>query len=742
MTSRSADTGTAHQIELIISRVEWLSVLPSVAAGFLSRLCEGQFSTSDLAQMAESDPALAVRFLCLMDQEGIDFWGGGQSFSSVFERLPADIIRDGFFSVDISEVSAEQSETILSREELVLHSIAVGCCAAEIAKALSIGVDSQSAYFAGLLHDVGKLALEQVMPKSFMRIADEGRRLSSGICDIERKYLGIDHTVLGKRLGQKWRLPKEIVLAIWLHHNQMSVISQEMPEAKIAQIVQLADMIARDSGIGQSGSFDSFDLPSKAGQLGGFDVELIEQIESSLLEQVEQKAGVLGIDLDKRRSACWKVFQDTAVKLARKNAKFSMENERLHSASAHFDFITDFLSSLDSSTSPIEAAERFAVRWQRFYQTGTVCLYLADGLDSETVEGVVVEAASKTKTILLDVPADARIVPEVVSHSFAILNVDEEMDWLFEQLEVEFERSSMKLIPLLSANKAVGAIVFEWRCPANMDELLEKFKAAVSIAGSVFDGALGRRVQERFAERFAELISEDGRQPAPIKAEDWPAGLAETAAGAAHELNNPLVIISGRTQLLKDTESDPEKKQILEQIEENANEASEIVSELLGFAKPHIPRPSITALGQIIDEAVELAEVKNGGQLDIKVDNSKAGEVFVDSAQITSAAANIISNALESYGQGGGQIEISAEPVAGEFVKLSVKDFGCGMDEQMVSKATYPFFSARSAGRGRGMGLAYARRLIELNNGKLDIRSQPGEGTIVNISLPCKARGT
>lgn len=71
-------------------------------------------------------------------------------------------------------------------------------------------------------------------------------------------------------------------------------------------------------------------------------------------------------------------------------------------------------------------------------------------------------------------------------------------------------------------------------------------------------------------------------------------------------------------------------------------------------------------------------------------------------------------------------------------VKLEIKDSGCGMDAETLKKATQPFFSAKPAGRNRGMGLAYAARFIQLNKGSLKIASEPGKGTAVTICLPRK----
>lgn len=215
--------------------------------------------------------------------------------------------------------------------------------------------------------------------------------------------------------------------------------------------------------------------------------------------------------------------------------------------------------------------------------------------------------------------------------------------------------------------------------------------------------------------------------------------LAEMAGGAAHELNNPLAVISGRAQLLAEAEKNQEKKQILDQIHENANKASEIIDDLMSFAEPPRPKPAQISIAQIIEEATQLAGRKTIiEELNAQIDIADGIEsVFVDSAQIVSAIANIISNAVESYSDEIGPIQITAgSDTTTDMVRLSITDSGCGMAPQILQKAIRPFFSVRPAGRKRGMGLAYAARLIQLNNGSLNIESEPGIGTTVNIYLP------
>ena len=746
MPDKPSDTAiAAQQVELVIRRLDLLSTLPCVAARFFSKLLQPESSPSALADIIESDPALTARIFLLMHQQGLSLADGKFSFRRALDRMPAHVVRDEVLSVKVFQAFDADGSGSLLRKGLMQHGLAVACCAKDIAEILSAQVDSHLAYSAGLLHDIGKLALQQAMPKSFARIVEEAKSENTCTCTIEQKHLGLDHTILGKRLAQKWHLPEQITMAIWLHHSNTGAISQDMPEAKIAQIVRLADIIARQCGIGQSGSYDTPDSADAIARSLAISPEQIEQVRLGLGETVGEKSEVLGLDLPKPDVAYCDVVHATAAQLARDNTKLSLENRRLQTASSHFDFITDFLSSASSTDLPIEAAENFAVRWQKFYQTGMVCLYLippgdlpspSDGRGLQMLEAVVVENLSQTKTIILNAPADLPPIP----NKFAILNADG-IDWLFEQLEADFDLSQSKLMPLLSGGKAVGAIVFELRYPADLELFRESFEATASVGGGVLDMAFARRKQQSFAERFVGLPGKAAEQQAGITTDTLLEPLAEMAAGAAHELNNPLSVISGRAQMLAKTEADPEKKQILKQIRQNTNKLSAIIEDLMTFAGPQQPRVARTDVKQIIREGVQLTSAKmNVEHVNVRIDVAEGvKDVFVDSAQVVSAIANVICNALESYTDRLGQVKITAAPEsAGAFVKLAVSDLGCGMDARTVQKATQPFFSAKPAGRKRGMGLAHTARLIQLNGGVLHITSRPGSGTTVTISLPCK----
>jgi putative nucleotidyltransferase with HDIG domain len=751
-------TTASKQVELAVGRLDSLSILPCVAAQLLPKLLQSQFHPSALNEIIESDPVLTSLILSHIGRYGISLPDGRFSISKALDQIPAHEVRNTLLSIEVTQAFDQDNDIgdkIISHQKgLFLHSIAVACCAKNIAETASPQMDPQLAYNAGLLHDIGKLAIEKIMPKSYSQILEQAESSGQNTHTLEQKHLGTDHTIIGKRLAQKWRFPNLIMIAIWLHHNQTAIICRDIPEARIAAVVQLADSIARQSEIGWSGSFDSPEPIEPLARELSITIEKLQNISQQLPDIVEQKSKVLGLELPGSREKYGKTLHEAVVQFARRDTELSQENRRLQSASSHLEFIKEFLLSIDSAATAVDLAENLAARWQRFYQTGRVCLFLAPPAGSQIVEAVTVENLAQSEVISLNAPAETSVIPEFLSNGFAIVNAHDYLDWLFEQLDFNFDENRTKLLPLLYGGRAVGAIAFELHYPSETELFEKSFMTSASIAGAVLGTVVSLGTEQRYSERFGRLITAPTKQepaavPTEIKKEPRQLtqtevsmdALAEMAAGAAHELNNPLAVISGRAQLLSEAENNQEKKQILEQIHENANEASEIIEDLMSFAEPPQPRPAQIRITQIIDEAIQLAGRKaNIEELDIQIEVPDDIEsVYVDSAQIVSAIANIITNAVESYGDDTDSILIAAvTETETDMIKLSIKDHGCGMDEKTLQKAVQPFFSARPAGRKRGMGLAYAARLIDLNNGFLNIESEPDVGTTVSISLPRK----
>ena len=755
MAQRNVDAAASRKVELAIGELDALSVPPCVAVQYLSKILQGRFSPTSITDIVECEPALAAELISLAQRLGSGPASQRHAIRLILDRLDAGEVRDILLSTKVTagfEIEfANEQPAVPSRKDLTLHSVAVACCARRIAEASPWQVEPNLAYSAGLLHDIGKFALQDIMPRSLTAIAEEAKATQSSLREVEQRHLGADHALLGKQLALRWRLPEPIALAIWLHHGDPTVILESIPKARAALLVWAADHMARHAGIGYSGTHDTPESLDSIARILDTATETLQQIRNELPEQVEQKSKALGFDLPQPTARYCDLIQTSAAQLSKMHTQLALESRNLQMESCYLrDFADGFFRSTGAGGGALYIAEDFARRWQRFFQTGSVCIFWPGQAEEQVVEAVLVEALGHSRKIVLEGPGDGTLIPEPIANRFSLIDARNHIDWLLEQLEVDFDAGRTKLAPLFSDGQAVAVIAFELSYPGDVDYFADRFETAASMAGAVLSLALARQHEERLLERFAQIKTNhhagDGAASNPQSAIRNPQSLlppssvevlAEMAAGVAHELNNPLSVIAGRAQLLAQAESDGQKRHVLDVIGENARDASSIVDDLMTFAQPEPPKPAAVNVRQVIQEAVEFAAQKTGGEaINVQVQVADGvRNVFVDSAQVVSAVANVIANSVESYADALGPVKITVEPSEGA-ARLQINDLGYGMDPETIRKATYPFFSAKPAGRKRGMGLAYTARFIQLNRGTLSIESHPERGTTVIITLP------
>ena len=741
MAERSVNTAASRKVELAIGALDALSVPPCVAVQYLSAIGPGRFSPSSVQEIAAAEPALAAAILSLAQREAAGPAAQRHALALVFDRLDADAVRGTLLGLKVSAgfdiEFGEREPALPPRIELIRHSLAVACCAGHIAERAFDDVDPHLAYTAGLLHDIGKLALQDIMPRSLAAIAREAEVTGTSLHTVEQRHLGTHHALLGRQLAQRWRLPEPVAQAIWLHHSDALTRLDELPETRIARIVWAADHIARHVQIGQSGSFDS-PLPlSDLAQALDADTAALQEIRDGLAREVAGKAGALALDMPQPAARYCDAAQSVAAGLGTKESELSAEVRTLKTASTYLDFVRAFLLNAGPSRSAVDLAADLAQRWQRFFQTGSVCLYLAGAMADGSIEAVLVEALGHTHRVVLEKPEQTAAIPTAMAERFAMLDARDHLGWIAEQVDVDFDLGRTRLLPLLADGKAVAAVAFELNYPGDASLFAEKFEMAASMAGAVLAMTMAREGQLDFAERVLQAVSrmegngqsELGDNPMTV--------LAEMAAGVAHELNNPLSVIAGRAQLLAEGEEHEARKRDLTKIQDNAREVSVVIDDLMSFAEPPAPKRSRTDIAQIVEEAIQLAGQKTGvEQINVQIQTTgQPRPVLVDSGQVVSALANIIANAVEAYSDAMGPIKIVVDP--GQLAAhVQVSDLGCGMDTEALKKATHPFFSAKPAGRQRGMGLAYAARLIQLNGGTLTLASEPEKGTTAKVTLP------
>lgn len=221
------------------------------------------------------------------------------------------------------------------------------------------------------------------------------------------------------------------------------------------------------------------------------------------------------------------------------------------------------------------------------------------------------------------------------------------------------------------------------------------------------------------------------------------ATMGEIAAGFAHELNNPLGIVLGFAQeLLSETPSSDSRHQDLKIIEQETARCSEVVKELLNFARPHPLEITPTPIDEVINNSLSLLklQLKNNR---IKLDKTISPNlplVNVDRYQMQQVFINVIVNAIQAMPQGGKlRIKVytdhQSEPVAPPMVTVQISDTGKGIPEEYLSRVFDPFFSTKLL-RGTGLGLTICQQIISAHKGEIEIKSQMDKGTDCIIKLP------
>ncbi len=255
--------------------------------------------------------------------------------------------------------------------------------------------------------------------------------------------------------------------------------------------------------------------------------------------------------------------------------------------------------------------------------------------------------------------------------------------------------------------------------------------------------------------------------------------LGEFAAGISHELNNPLGIVLGFTQILLDEFSlDNPHYNKLKRMETELKRAQKIIQDLLSFARPAAPKKIWININQIVQETIQLISysIPKNIKLETKLEN-KLPLCLVDPDQLEQVLINIINNAIDAMPEGG-TLHISTKlyrlrtqdcyelglaitqssqnlletqdpsqrmPKTKQYkpgtfaICIDISDTGMGIASEDLEKIFTPFFTTKK--KGTGLGLSICWKLIRQNNGILRVKSYPGKGSTFRIILPIEEQG-
>ena len=748
----SADSQPVAEPELVLSHLDGLPTLAPIAVKLLMTTLDDDAGADDLIKLIRADQSLTAKVLSVAGSSAVGARSQIKSLERAVPLLGFAAIRSIVLAVKVFECfgspDTAKEDRQFDRREFWKHALGVACASKRLAALLrDADFDPEVAFVAGLLHDIGKVALDAVFPKAYDRIAAQADQTRGDIADCERDTLGVDHTIAGRHLAERWGLPQPLQEVIWLHHLAPEALPSSISAARLIATVQLADTLVREQRVGYSGNHTFYEYsPRMASRLGLSDADLSAVIKT-LVGDVAHQSALLELDRDTPEALYLKAMTSANAELGRLNTELVVKNRRLSVAARYFQATREFdqrlgaWSDLSAVVAAIARASTTALQRPR-----VACFGLRERsgvVDLCWIGEDPSQLSARTQNLPAEFTDWMRELHDGGGH-FLVPAHHAVRALLAPALE-DLGRGDPWLLPIVHDGELAGGVVFlsqadeRSRFVGEADDL-RSFLAGLGLA-------IGRCNAHAAARRLADDLADTNRRLQQAQTELLRSRtlsmIAEMAAGAGHELNSPLTVISGRAQMLQHQIDDPDVRRALDTISQKAHECSTIVTELMDFARPRAPRlapldlPEL--LAQVRDEALQNAAMPPSRLLlDVPGETEPPlPPVLADRDQIKAVFHELIDNARHAMTASDGIITIRCRLAAStDALEITVRDAGCGMSPAVLQRAFDPFFSQRSAGRSRGLGLARAHRIVEAHAGRIWLESRPEEGTVAYVVLP------
>ena len=214
------------------------------------------------------------------------------------------------------------------------------------------------------------------------------------------------------------------------------------------------------------------------------------------------------------------------------------------------------------------------------------------------------------------------------------------------------------------------------------------------------------------------------------------ARVGQMAAVVAHEVRNPLAGVKGAMQILMSRRPAGDGElPVMRDIVTRIDALSELINDLMVFARPRPPRLAVVELNAMVADAITIVQrdpAASGVEVAVEGDDVS---VTADGELVRALVLNLLINAAQALAGRGGRIVVRTERQGG-MALLAIADTGPGIPADIREQVFEPFFTTKA--RGGGLGLPIAKRTAELHGGSLTIDCPPGGGTVVTVALPIR----
>jgi PAS domain S-box-containing protein len=699
------------KIRQILGGIEKLPMLPAVALKLLEVTEDEKSSALDLARLIETDQALAAKTMRMANSA---FYGRSGKISTLrdavslvgFGALRSTILT--VFFMDVFKATAH--DTGFDTEAFWLHSLACGICGRELGRMVRGPASfAEEAFVCGMLHDSGKILLNNYLPGDYRKVVDAVATKNLTIAEAEQTVLDVDHAQVGGELLKLWKLPEHETRAIHLHHHPPAGKTDQEPGSRLAQVVRLADTLVRMRKIGSGGDEVPRFVEPKALASLGLTREEVTRLAEDLEDKVWEAAEVMGVKKGERKSYFDLLTESNHERALLRSLSLSEEKYRLlfDSLSDALFLMTDVIHECNDQACSLLGFER-----------------------SEIVDQGLIAFLPPAQP---DGRASAAYLQEKVTEALSGTPQTFECQVLAKDGAVMETEVSLKAFPGGGRN-ALQALV---------RDITERKRAEEQIR------TLNEQLEQRVRERTAEL------EKAYEELKELDRMKDTFLSSVSHELRTPLTAIRSFSEiLLRYEEEDPQtRKEFLEVIHNESKRLTRLINDVLDLSKIESGRmvwhDELLSLEEVLESAIEahrpLLDAKG---LSVSLPPSSGVPLaFADKERVRQVVINLLDNAIK-FSPEGGRISIvmktSPSPAEGGTdgrVRISIQDQGVGIDEKDFDVVFDRFAqispeALNDKPKGTGLGLSICKEIIGHYGGRIGLASEKGKGCSFFFTLP------
>ncbi len=689
---------------LLIAR---LPAMPQILVRLIEHLQADDLGMPELAALISKDAGMTGKLLAVANSSAYQRHHRNVNLEQSLVALGTDMIKTLVISDSVFQTFnnfPHSGSTDL--RAFWKNSLAAAVIAKDVARLVEYP-HLEEAYLAGLLHNVGRLALLATAPKEYAY--NFNARDDEDLCAVEQRTLQITHTEAGAWLIERWQLDSFLADAVLYHHEPSDRLESAHPLIRIVRLAHVLSSHPQDE-----------DAVREAAGLCGVDADQVAQLLAGAARQVDKAAAHLGIDLAGA--------DDIPAPPAYAPPNLDPVQQRLSEEVRNMVLVSEVGQSFarqQGESGLLEAMTRTA---RILFDFGSAVVLLENPTGHALV-GAPIQGSQRIAEFAVPIAKGGPIAKSALERRPAFIQREaagsEPLGLAEEQLLRMLGTDSLVCVPLVAGARCLGVLiggVAAWQLPhcQRRARFMQSFGAQAAAA-------LETMLAERgHARRQLANVADEYR---------------EASRRVVHEVNNPLSIIKNYLSVLdsKLARQEPVTSE-MSILNEEIDRVGQLVSSLADL-KPADTGPRPTDVAKVVDEVQRL--FRSTGFVPASVDiavtmHEDASRIEGDADVLKQILVNLVKNAIEALGTTGGRIEIVNRGHVNRerqlYLELVVSDNGPGLSPDVLAHLFSPVKSTKD-GAHHGLGLSIVHSLVKKLGGHIACRSGR-TGTAFEILLP------